>query len=205
MHWRDRPEWIFRSDAEIIHAYNAQLRGFANYYSLANNAKRGMRKLNYIWRGSLLKTLAAKHKTTVGKVVRRLQRGSDLIYTYQINNKTRQLKVFALKDVKPGPKSWEVDRVAQTAVFTYSRTELLRRLQADRCEYCGTEKGYSEVHHVRKLRDLQGKERWEQVMSAMRRKTLVLCIACHHLLHQGALPAWRNRGVMKRRAGFTET
>ena len=32
-------QWLHRSDAEIILAYNAEIRGFANYYSLANSAK----------------------------------------------------------------------------------------------------------------------------------------------------------------------
>jgi hypothetical protein len=39
------------------------------------------------------------------------------------------------------------------------------------------------VHHVRRLKDLQGKEWWEQVMSYRKRKTMILCIECHDLLH----------------------
>jgi predicted HNH restriction endonuclease len=69
------------------------------------------------------------------------------------------------------------------------------------CEYCGTAEGYFEVHHVRKLKDLDGKEHWQQVMAAMRRKTLVLCHVCHRLLHSGTLPDWRYRRL-ERRAGF---
>ena len=51
------------NDAEIILAYNGELRGLANYYALAHNGKRDMGKLAYIWQRSLLKTLAQKHKT----------------------------------------------------------------------------------------------------------------------------------------------
>ena len=67
--------------------------------------------------------------------------------------------------------------------------EKMKRLQ---CEYCGKEKGYFEVHHVRKLSDIKdGKEPWQMHMIARRRKTLVLCVECHDLLHAGKLPAWR--------------
>jgi len=51
-----------------------------------------------------------------------------------------------------------------------------------------------EVHHVRKLKDvLDHKELWQQVMAAMRRKTIILCVDCHQQLHQGTLPPWKRR------------
>jgi hypothetical protein len=96
-----------------------------------------------------------------------------------------------------------IDAERHVAQYTLSRTEIVQRLNAQRCEYCGTEEGYFEVHHVRKLKDLDGKEHWQQVMAAMRRKTLVLCHVCHRLLHSGTLPDWRYRRI-ERRAGFRE-
>ncbi|MGK5095043.1 hypothetical protein WDW89_23915, partial [Deltaproteobacteria bacterium TL4] len=36
-----------------------------------------------------------------------------------------------------------------------------------------------------------GKENWQRLMIARRRKTLVLCVECHDLLHRGKLPDWR--------------
>ena len=57
-----RAAWLNRSDAEIIMAYNAELRGLANYYCLAYAAKTRLNKLQYIWKGGLFKTLAAKTK-----------------------------------------------------------------------------------------------------------------------------------------------
>ncbi len=45
------------------------------------------------------------------------------------------------------------------------------------------------MHHIRKLKDVaEGKTLWQQMMAARRRKTLVLCTQCHHLLHKGELP-----------------
>ncbi|MDG3424680.1 reverse transcriptase domain-containing protein, partial [Vibrio parahaemolyticus] len=50
---------IHLSEAEIVKTYNAELRGLANYYALATNAKRDLNKLHGLWQGSMLKTLAA--------------------------------------------------------------------------------------------------------------------------------------------------
>lgn len=69
------------------------------------------------------------------------------------------------------------------------RTELTTRMLAKRCEYCGKTEGKFEVHHVRKLRDIKdGTKTWQRLMIARNRKTLVLCVECHDLLHAGKLP-----------------
>jgi len=199
-----KPEWLLRSDVEIIQAYNAEFRGFATYYSLATDVKQTLNRLEYLWKGSLLKTLANKHKTKVGKMSKKLKQGRDYVYHYRVKGGKRQLKLYALKDLKRPAKSWAmIDAERNVAPYTLSRTEIVQRLNAQMCEYCGTAEGYFEVHHVRKLKDLDGKEHWQQVMAAMRRKTLVLCHVCHRLLHSGTLPDWRYRRI-ERRAGFRE-
>src|SRR5271165_3817121 len=73
----------------------------------------------------------------------------------------------------------------------FARTELVKRLLAHECEYCGSTDEV-EVHHVRKLKDLEqpgrrAKPAWAALMSARKRKTLVLCEKCHHALHAGKL------------------
>ena len=53
---------------------------------------------------------------------------------------------------------------------------LKNRLKAKVCELCGTtESDHYEVHHINKLKNLKGKERWEIAMIAKHRKTLVVC------------------------------
>ena len=42
-------------------------------------------------------------------------------------------------------------------------------------------------YHIKKLKDLKGKAPWEKLMIARKRKTMVLCIGCHHKLHAGKL------------------
>ena len=76
-----------------------------------------------------------------------------------------------------------------------SHSELLRRMLADTCEMCGEQEGV-EVHHIRRLANLdkpgrRPKPMWAQRMSAMRRKTLVVCEDCHQAIHTGRhKPEW---------------
>ncbi len=178
------------SDAEIILAYNAELRGLANFYALAHNVKTKMGKLQYLWRGSLFLTLAHKHKASMKQVAKRLKGEEGHVLLVKEKDKTRVIRLFRLKDLKPVPvKNPHVDNQPNVCIWTLSRSELIRRLNAGRCEYCGTGKGTFEVHHVRKLKDVaHGKERWQQLMVARHRKTLILCKQCHQKLHAGTLP-----------------
>jgi group II intron reverse transcriptase/maturase len=187
---RHKQDLVNLSDAEIILAYNAELRGLANYYALALNGKRDMGKLAYLWWGSLLKTLARKHKTTVTKTARRLKTDEGYKLIVQNEKKTRVIRVFRLKDLKPPTMTdSQVDVQPNVFALTLSRSELIRRLHAEQCEYCGTKEGPFEVHHIRRMKDVEhGKQLWQKVMASRTRKTLILCLQCHHLLHAGKLP-----------------
>jgi group II intron reverse transcriptase/maturase len=187
---RHKQDLVNLSDAEIILAYNAELRGLANYYALALNGKRDMGKLAYLCWGSLLKTLARKHKTTVTKTARRLKTDDGYKLTVQNEKKTRVIRVFRLKDLKPPTMiDPQVDVQPNVFALTLSRSELIRRLNAEQCEYCGTKEGPFEVHHIRRMKDVEhGKQLWQKVMASRNRKTLILCLQCHHLLHAGKLP-----------------
>src|SRR6266487_172642 len=188
-----------QSDAEIIIAFNGELRGLMNYYALAFNVKTHMNKLYYIWKRSLLKTLANKHKTSTTKIIKRLKTEEGLVLTVQGKKKTRTIRVFQLKDFEPiASQHAKVDTPPNIFMLTLNRSELIRRLNASQCEYCETTSGPFEVHHIRKMKDVsQGKTAWQKMMAARNRKTLILCLNCHHLLHAGKLPdrEYRKRQV----------
>ena len=65
-------------DAEILLAYNAEMRGIANYYALANEAKTGLDKLMYLAKSSFLATLAWKHQSSMSQENSRLRQGKDI-------------------------------------------------------------------------------------------------------------------------------
>jgi Type II intron maturase len=73
-----RPGWAQMDDAEILLAYNAEMRGLANYYALANAAKTGLTKLMYLAQSSFLATLAWKHKSSMSKEYSRLREHNAL-------------------------------------------------------------------------------------------------------------------------------
>ncbi len=185
-----KSKWIQLSDAEIILAYNGELRGLANYYALAGNVKQEMHKLAQVWRVSLFKTLACKHKTSVNKIANQLKTDDGYVLTVQGEKKTRSIRVFRLKDLrKPSSYDPRLDVPPNTYMWTISRSEVIKRLNRKPCEYCEATNGPFEVHHIRKMKDVaKGKTFWQQMMAARNRKTLVLCRTCHHQLHNGILP-----------------
>lgn len=81
--------------------------------------------------------------------------------------------------------SFSIDAIDTTAMkHTRTKTVFEQRLAAKVCELCGcTDAEHYDIHHVHKVKDLKGKEFWEQVMIAKRRKTIVVCEECHKKIH----------------------
>ena len=139
--------------------------------------------------------MAQKYKTKTSKIMQRLQLPNGAGYGVKtvINGKPVTYKLFKLVDhVPPKVTNAKLDIKPTTNWYPLSRTELTQRLNANTCEYCGKVGGYTEVHHIRSLKDVaKGKHEWQRQMSRMFRKTLVLCRECHTELHSRGLPDWR--------------
>jgi hypothetical protein len=181
-------------DYEIIQIYSTEMRGLANYYALANNYAKALWKLHFLAKGSFLKTMAGKYKTSVHKMARILNRGEYLaVRVPQKDKEPREYKLFSPKDIdRSKERGLNVDNLPLIMQYM-GRSELQERREARVCEYCGREGGYFEIHHVRKLADLKdGKNDSERMMIARRRKTQVMCVGCHHLRHAGKLPDRRH-------------
>jgi group II intron reverse transcriptase/maturase len=188
------------SDYDIVAAFGLEYRGIVQYYKLARNIY-WLNQLRWVMETAMLKTLANKHRTTVGKMAakyksRCLTPDGNWMKCIQVVIQRDQQKKPPLVATFGGiPLHRDLEAVlvdGQAAQQFYSsRSELLQRLLADTCELCGS-KDSVEVHHVRKLKDLHKPGRktrplWVQVMIARKRKTLVLCKKCHNDLHAGRL------------------
>jgi group II intron reverse transcriptase/maturase len=181
-------------DYDIVKAYGAEYRGVAQYYLLANDVWR-LSQLGWAAQTSMLKTLAAKHQSTVTKIVAKHKakvetpHGPRTCFEARVERNGKQPLVARFGGV-PLVREKEavlVDRVPSHQV-TYPRKELVRRLLARRCELCG-EPGKVVVHQVRKLANLYKHTArppvWAALMIKKRRKTLVVCHSCHDAIHHG--------------------
>ncbi|MEM9991306.1 MAG: group II intron reverse transcriptase/maturase, partial [Bacteroidota bacterium] len=184
---KHRTYLINSSMLEIVLAYNAEMRGFANYYRLAYGVKYSLRKLYYLWKKSLLKTLACKYRCSVTKIVRRLKTRQGFVVRFKVKGKDRSVAVFNIKDIDKLPNLWQRVDAYPFAHFTKGRSDVMDRLNAGQCEHCGATDKPCEIHHVRKLADMKNSPLWKRVASARKRKRIVLCVPCHKALHAGRL------------------
>jgi group II intron reverse transcriptase/maturase len=171
------------TDLEIVSVYNAELRGICNYYGMASNfCKLGY--FAYLMEYSCLKTLASKHKSGISKILAMFKDGRGewgIPYETKAGIKRRYFAKYTECKGAGNP----TDTVNNAAViYGYSINTLENRLKAKVCELCGTaESSHYQIHHVNKLKNLKGKQTWEKVMLAKRRKTLVVCRKCHNEIH----------------------
>ena len=181
-----RTKLIHLDDLEILDAYNREIRGFANYFSIANNSSH-LNSFKYIMQYSMYKTFARKYSTTARKIIAKYRINKDFAVTYEDKKGRKKTRVFFNGSFKRKITAMDAscDVVANT-IFNTTVSSLIQRLQAGKCELCGAE-GNIEVHHVKRLKDLQGKKPWEIQMIGRQRKTLAVCIPCHNKIHDGKL------------------
>lgn len=187
--WVPRPRRYLTnlSDVEIINTYNAEIRGLYNYFKFARNVS-VLNTFMYFMRYSLYMTFATKYDSSVPKIIKKysFNRNFRVSYTTQSGEKYLYLYHNGFNMNLRANTSSQLDLVPVTQKYG-GTSELTRRLLANQCEWCGTKDGTMEVHHIRKLKDLKGRARWEQIMIARRRKTMILCRTCHKKLHSGKL------------------
>lgn len=191
-----RNNLLHDDDFSIVQTYQQEYRGLVQYYILAQNLS-WFSKVYWYMETSLLKTLAFKHKSSINKMLAKYK-----TTTTSTNGRTVPcLQVVVPRENKPPlvatwggiSLSYKKKAVIEDAPYQVygGRTELIKRLLANKCELCGSEENI-EVHHIRKLADLNkhnGKlvPKWKEIMSARCRKTLVTCRDCHHAIHNGSI------------------
>jgi hypothetical protein len=179
-------------DFTIVATYGAEYRGIVQYYLLATDVSR-LGKLCWNAQTSMLKTLAAKHQSSVVKMATKHRakisttHGLRTCYEARVERVGKQPLVarFGGIPLKRDKKAVLFDRVPPRP-RTYPRKELTVRLLRGRCELC-EQPGPVLVHQVRSLTSLgePGPEQpaWAALMARKRRKTLVVCHPCHHAIH----------------------
>jgi hypothetical protein len=191
---RKRMDQMANEDFSIVAWYGIVFRGVAEFYCMAHDRAKKLAKLKYVMQTSMLKTLAAKHKTSVNVMAAKYR-----VEAYDAAS-DQMLTAYRVKVERPGKHPL----FAQFGGFSLKRqdkeindqpsrnrnskhTEILERLLADQCENCGSRDG-CQVHHIKRISNLvKWKDRpdWANLMIIRSRKTLVLCRKCHSDLHAG--------------------
>ena len=178
-----RNDLLRLTDLEIVSAYDAELRGICNFYYLAGNFYK-LHYMSYLMEYSCLKTLAFKHRCTIGKIKEKFsdKKGGWCI-PYETKKGMKYLYLSKHSDCAKGKEASDTIP-GMTMIHKHTRSTFESRLKAKTCELCGcTESRQFEIHHVNKLKNLKGKEPWEVMMIAKRRKTMVVCYECHKKIH----------------------
>jgi len=176
-----RPYLRSNDDLEILNRYNSEIRGIYNYYCIANNVNI-LNSFYGIMKESMYKTFSSKYESTVRKIVNKYCK--DNIFTVRYQNKKGQ---WLERTLYHGGfrlnKEARIDNAhIMPSYYGMESTSLMARLKAHKCEYCGAEDNLKMIH-VRKLKDLKGKEAWEKLMIARQRKTIAVCEKCYNKIH----------------------
>ena len=191
------------SDYGIVVTYQREYRGLVNYYLLAHNVE-SLSAVQYVSGHSLLQTLAAKHRSSVRRMVQKYKATTQTPYGAMVcfrvvvdrgENKRPLVAEFGGLPLR----RQRLVRVLNDDIAPVwnQRSDLVSRLLANKCELCGVdaqEKLHKmQVHHIKKLADLKQSGRrelpeWKKRMIALRRKTLVVCHNCHVDIHAGRPP-----------------
>jgi group II intron reverse transcriptase/maturase len=178
-------------DYDIVRIYGAEYAGVVNYYLLAQNVSH-LSTLRWHAVTSMLKTLAAKHRSTVTKMAAR--------HMATVTTGDGPRRCFEARREREGRKDLVARfggiplRQQRRAVICdpapvpvpVPHKELISRLRKRRCELCETGATVA-VHQVAGLSQLgkpgPGQPAWAALMAKMRRKTLIVCAPCHDHIH----------------------
>jgi hypothetical protein len=141
---------------------------------------------------SMLKTLAAKHRSTVTKMAARHKAaietsdGPRTCYEARKHREGKKDLVARFGGITLRQDRRAVIRDPALAPAAYPRKELIRRLRRRECELGETGTTVT-VHQVTGLKTLgepgPGQPAWAVLMARMRRETLIVCAVCHDWIH----------------------
>lgn len=163
---------------DILAQYNWEIRGFYNYYRIANNVSATCSKFGYIMEYSMYMTLAQKLRSSISKIMKRFFKDKQFIIPYTDDKGRCQYRIFYDGGFKR--QSGFTDRSCDTQPFTVLAPfpTLVERLKAKHCEVCGAG-SLTVMHHVRTLKALATEFEWDRIMLKRRRKTVTVCESCN--------------------------
>ncbi|WP_147539344.1 reverse transcriptase/maturase family protein [Anaerotruncus rubiinfantis] len=177
-----RGKLINKSDIEILSAYNSEIRGLYNFYSIANDSyKIGI--FANIMKYSMFKTFANKYRTNVHRIKDRFFQSGNFTVEYRTKAGKKQA-VYYNKGFKRKLEAMTAEVAFLPQYQKYDRFNSLKnRIKLGLCEMCGKKSNDIALHQVKRMKDLTGNSAWEILMLERRRKTLAVCPECHSKIH----------------------
>ena len=185
--WKPKPRgfMIGNKVEDIVAQYNTEIRGFYNYYAIANNISTIGHSFGYIMEYSMYKTIAQKLNLTMSQAKLKFLKDKKFIVPFTGKNGEVRYRIFydgGFKRKEPFNGSI-VDYIPYTAFVP--KLSLMERLKTGTCEICG-KKGNLIMHHVRNLNQLKADSPWNAIMIKKRRKTLAICESCNEVIQNHA-------------------
>ena len=178
--WRGthRGKLMNRSNEGIVSKYNSEIRGIYNFYRLANNAT-VLNNFYFVMKGSMYRTFAAKYKSTFNKMKAKYEINGVFTVEYETKTGTKLREFYHDGfEQEEEPLFEDIDTMPEYRTH-HNANSLARRLRSGVCEACGKRTQDIHMHHVRRLKDLTGRNKFESLMLAKRRKSLALCSDCY--------------------------
>lgn len=183
--WRPthRGKLIERTDRSVLNQYNGEIRGFCNYYAIANNRSK-LHKFRYIMEYSFYKTLACKYRTTKRRIIAQYRIGKDIGVRFMDKHGNERIRLLRKGSLArdPYPLGKEADIIHKPKGIL-KKPSLGARLRANQCEWCGKDTSVLVMHQVRTLKELDESQPWAAFMKKISRKPLVVCESCHAKIH----------------------
>jgi len=171
--------WMLLDEEQIVNLYSSVNRGLQQYYRPADNWAE-LHRVQYILKYSLAKTLAAKRKVAITKVIK----GKDI--SVQVTRKGQPKTITFYRNT-----DWTVNRGAFTESPDVDLVRMNVRLRTRSklglpCCICNAEINV-EMHHVRHIRKMTEKQAqgFTRVLAMLNRKQVPVCQACHEKIHKG--------------------
>ncbi|KAA6310139.1 hypothetical protein EZS27_038505, partial [termite gut metagenome] len=174
--WKPKPRsyMIGNKVEDIVAQYNTEIRGFYNYYAIANNIFSIGNSFGYIMEYSLYKTIAQKLNLTMVQAKLKFLLDKKFIVPFKDTKGSTKYRIFydggfkrktAYRDslVDIIPNTWHTPKLS-----------LMERLKAGVCELCESNSNII-MHHVRNLSHLKEDTPWNAKMLKHNRKTLAVC------------------------------
>jgi nicotine oxidoreductase len=189
-------KFLFLTDYEMVSRYNSIMRGFMNFYNIAENRSR-LGEVIYILEYSLAHSLGAKHKMSLPKVFKKYGKPIEVI----IENASDFFKKKKYKKTKKvifdKPENLQatylnrkyarisINQVENKDPFIAVNWDIKETNVLDQpCLICESEVDV-EMHHLRHLKDTKDESTLIKIMSKIHRKVVPLCRSCHMKVHQG--------------------